>query len=124
MSLLEIARLVLLVAHFIGLAALIGPYLMQIRSRQRIRLRLMLTGAILQVVTGNGLIAANMLQGLGVIEVKMIVKFVVAVAALGALAAGVTVQRRRTERSAWVRPFFHAAGGLAVVNVIVAVVWT
>lgn len=48
---LEIARLALLIAHFVGLAALIGPFLLQVRSRQALRLRLMLTGAIVQVIT-------------------------------------------------------------------------
>lgn len=46
MSPLEIARLALLVAHFIGLAALIGPFLLQLRSREVLRPRRMLIAAI------------------------------------------------------------------------------
>lgn len=121
---LEIARLALLVAHFIGLAALIGPFLVQLRSRDVLRLRLMLTGAIVQVVTGNALIASRRLQGLDVDEVKMIVKLGIAVATLGVLIAAVVVQRRRGADAASVRPLFHTAGGLALADVVVAVVWT
>lgn len=124
MSPLEIMRLALLVTHFIGLAALIGSYLQQVRSWEPLRLRLMLIGAIVQVVTGNALIASRQLQGLGVGEVKMIVKLGIAVVALGVLIAAVVVQRRRGVDTRAVRSLFHAAGWLAVINVIVAVVWT
>lgn len=124
MPLLEIARLALLVAHFIGLAALIGPFLLQIRSRKTLRLRLMLTGAIVQVVTGNALIASRRLQGLEVDEFKMIVKLGIAVVTLGVLIVAVVVQRRRGADAKAVRPLFHTAGGLALVDVVVAVVWT
>ncbi|MGO2684151.1 MAG: hypothetical protein ACTIAA_07995 [Microbacterium sp.] len=120
---LEIARLALLIAHFVGLAALIGPFLLQVRSRQALRLRLMLTGAIVQVITGNALIAANRLQGLEVDEVKMILKLGIAVVTLGVLIAAVIVQRRRGARAASVRPLFVGAGGLALAEVVIAVVW-
>ncbi|HCS62485.1 MAG TPA: Fe-S protein [Microbacterium sp.] len=120
---LEIARLALLIVHFVGLAALIGPFLLQARSRQTLRLRLMLTGAIVQVITGNALIAANRLQGIEVDEVKMIVKLGIAVVTLGVLIAAVIVQRRRGADAASVRPLFVGAGGLALTDVIIAVVW-
>lgn len=77
---LEIARLALLVAQFVGLAALVGPYLLQVRSQSSPRMRPMLIGAI--------------------------------------------VQRRRGSEAASVRALFHAAGGFAIVTIIVAVVWT
>lgn len=119
----EVARLALPVAHFIGLAALIGPFLLQVRSRKDLRLRLMLTGAIVQVVTGNALIASRRLQGLDVDEIKMIVKLGIAVITLAVLIAAVIVQRRRGKDAASVRPLFHTAGGLALADVVVAVVW-
>lgn len=123
MSALHFVHLALLVAHFVGLAALIGPFLLQAFSRQAPRLRLMLTGAIVQVVTGNALIAANRLQGIEVDEVKMIVKLGIAAVTLGALIAAVIVHRRRGADAAAVRPLFISAGGLAVADVIIAVVW-
>jgi len=121
---LDIARLALLVAHFVGLAALIGPFLLQFRSRGVLRLRLMLVGAIVQVVTGNALIASRRLQGLEVDEFKMIVKLGIAMATLGVLIAAVIVQRRQAADAASVRPLFHTAGGLALADVVIAVVWT
>lgn len=121
---LEIARLAVLVAHFVALAALIGPYLLHWRNRNVPRLRLMLIGAIGQVVTGNALIATRQLQGLDVGEFKMVVKLSIAVAALGLLLAAALVKRRRGETAPPLRPLFHTAGSLALVNVIVAVAWT
>lgn len=123
MSPLHILHLALLVAHFMGLAALIGPFLSQARSRRAPRLRLMLTGAIVQVITGNALIAAHRLQGADVDELKMIVKLGIAVVTLGVLIAAVVIQRGRGEEAAAVRPLFLGAGGLAVADVIIAVVW-
>lgn len=123
MSPLHIVDLALLVAHFVGLAALIGPFLSQARSRGAPRLRLMLTGAIVQVVTGSALIAANRLQGIEVDELKMIVKLGIAVVTLGVLMVAVIVQRGRGADAAPVRPLFVTAGGLAVADVMIAVVW-
>ena len=123
MPVLENAHLALIVAHFVGFAALIGPYLLQLRRNEPLRLRLMLIGSIVQVVTGNALIAANRLQGLHVIELKMIVKLGIAVVALGLLVAAILARRRRGGEAAAVRPLFHSAGGLAVVDVVVAVMW-
>lgn len=121
---LEIARLTLLITHFLGLAALIGPFLLQIRSPHPPRLRLMLTGAAVQLVTGNALIASRRLQGLEVDEVKMIVKLGIVVVALGVLIAALLVQRRRGAEAAAVRPLFRTTGGLAIADVLVAVAWT
>ncbi|WP_029089885.1 hypothetical protein [Brevibacterium album] len=120
---MEIARLALLIVHFLGLAAMLGPFLLQIRSREALRLRLMLTGAIVQVVTGNALIASRRLQGLEVDEIKMIVKLGIALVALGALIAAIVLQRRRGADTGSVRPLFRAAGGLGLADVIIAVVW-
>ncbi|MFC7373788.1 hypothetical protein ACFQRD_00750 [Brachybacterium sp. GCM10030268] len=121
---LEIARLALLVIHFVGLAAVIGPFLLQVRRTQPLRLRAMLTGAVVQVLTGNALIAANRLQGMEVDELKMIVKLSVAVALLVALIVAAVIRRRRGDRATAVRPLFRLAGGLALADVVVAVVWT
>lgn len=121
---LDIARLALLVAHFIGLAALIGPFLLQIRGVSPLRLRLMLIGAVVQVVTGNALIASRRLQGVEVDELKMILKLGIAVATLGLLIAAVIVQRRRGADTGAVRPLFFTAGGFALADVVVAVVWS
>ena len=117
---LEILRLTLLVTHFVGLAALIGPFLLQLRDSRPPRLRLMLTGAIVQVLTGNALIASRRLQGLEVDEVKMMVKLGIALVSAGVLVAAVLVRRRGGAEQAAVRPLINAAGGLALADVVVA----
>lgn len=119
---LETLRLVLLIAHFVGLAAVIGPFLMQLRTTAP-RLRLMLIGAIVQVVTGNALIASIRLQGLHVDESKMIIKLGIAVVALVLLIVAAVVQRRRADDAPGVRRLFGAAGLFALADVVVAVVW-
>lgn len=119
---LEITRLVLLVFHFVGLAAIIGPYLLQLRKRTGLEFRTMLTGAIMQVVSGVGLIATRKLQDLPVIDEKMGVKLAIALVVLGALIVATVLKGRGRESAS--RPWFHSAGGLAVVNVVVAVVWS
>ncbi|MGL5850227.1 MAG: hypothetical protein ACRCZD_05515 [Phycicoccus sp.] len=124
MSLIETARLLLLIAHFVGLAALVGPFLAQVRSPGVLRLRLMLVGASVQLVSGNALIASNRLRGFDVDEVKMIVKLVISAAALGVLVVAVLRQRRRGAGAGSTRPLFRTAGGLGLANIAVAVVWT
>lgn len=120
---LEIARLALLVTHFVGLAVLVGPFLLQLR-REEPRLRLMLSGAIAQVVTGNALIASRQLQGLEVDEAKVIVKLGLGLVALGALIAGTLVQRRQGAAAAAGRTLFRGAGLSGLVAIVIAVVWT
>lgn len=123
---LEIVRLIALVAHFLGLAAVIGPFLAQLSRREGFHLGLMHAGAITQLVSGGILITARLAQHLTVIELKMVAKILIAATVLVTLIIANVIQRRRrvsdvTDADA--RPWFLAGGGLAVVNVIVATVW-
>lgn len=127
MNALELLRLVMLIAHFVGLAAVIGPFLLQLRTRQGFRLGAMRAGAIAQIVSGNLLIASRRLQGMDVIDEKMIVKMAIAVLVLAAVIAATVLQRRarRTDTSdRAVRRWMLSAGALAITNTVVAVVWT
>ena len=56
---------------------------------------------------------------LSVNSTKIAVKLIIAVVVLGAVIVAM-VQQRRAKRAS---PWFHAAGGLAVINVLVAVFW-
>ncbi|MCR2783532.1 MULTISPECIES: hypothetical protein [unclassified Microbacterium] len=126
MNALEIVRLAVLVGHFFGLALLLGTFLFQVRTRSSLTLRPMLVGAIVQLVSGIALIATRRLQGLPVVDEKMIVKFVVALAVLSAVIIAVAAQRRGRAAGAGdraARPWFYAAGILAGVNVVIAAVW-
>jgi hypothetical protein len=112
--------------HFLGLAALIGPALIRPRLRDRTTTRIMLTGAAVQVATGNGLIATNRLQDMHVIEAKMVVKLALAVTALAIMV--VVAWRGRRGRSGGASadsPVLHSgAAGLGVTAILVAVFWT
>ena len=126
MPTLEVLRLVLLVAHFVGMAAVIGPFITQHRLRAGFDLAPMLVGAIVQVVTGNGLVATSRLQAMPVSDPKMVVKMAVAVLVLALLLVAVLRARRRGSADRpdpLARPLFRTAGVLAVLNVTVAAVW-
>jgi hypothetical protein len=116
---LEIVRLVLLAVHILGLAAIVGAFFVQMRAKDGFATGVVLTGAITQVVTGLALVGVRQAGDLGVNNVKIAVKLVIAAIVLVA-AIVAHVQSRRGGK---VKPAFHAAGGLAIVNVLVAVLW-
>lgn len=86
----------------------------------------MLTGAAVQVATGNGLIAANQLQGMHVIEAKMITKLALAVVALVLLIVAAVRLRRATKIGGQVETtdLERSAAGLGGVALLVAVIWS
>ncbi len=108
------------VLHFLGLASLIGGFLVQMSSRPRGINNAMLHGAITQVVTGLilvGMREADIVDGRELDMAKIGVKLVVAVVALVAVLLG----RRRPEGEQ--QAYWATAGGLGILNVIVAVFW-
>ncbi len=117
---MEILRLTLLDVHFIGLAAIIGPFLFQLRRRTGLDLGTMLVGAVVQVVSGMGLIGARRFEGLPVIDEKMAVKLAIA---LVVLAAVIIARRRSSKADGGGLVWFRSAGILAIANVAVAAVW-
>lgn len=110
----------IVVGHFVGLAAIVGPFLLQMRRNSDFAIGAVLGGAITQLVTGIALtgIAASQIEDYTKIFVKLGIALVVFVAALlGWLRA------RKNGNTRAVKPFFHAAAGLALVNVVIAVFW-
>lgn len=116
---LEIVRLALLALHILGLAAIVGAFFVQMRAKSGFATGVVLAGAITQVVTGLALVGVRQAGDLGVDNVKIAVKLALAVVVLAAAIVAHVQQRR----GGTVKPAFHAAGGLAVVNVLVAVLW-
>jgi Ca2+/Na+ antiporter len=110
----------LVVGHFIGLAAIIGPFVLQMRSNSGFAIGAVLGGAITQLVTGIALtgIAASQIEDYTKIFVKLAIALIVFVAALIGW-----LRSRKNGNTRKIKPFFHAAGGLAIVNVILAVFW-
>lgn len=127
MEIWEIVRLGVLIIHFLGMAGLIGGYFVQARRRSTFNLRLMLTSAVVQVVSGFPLIASREIQHLPVISEKMIVKLLIALVVLAAVIIAYRMQRRlRTSEKSDrpIKPWITVAGLLAIGNVAIAVMWT
>ena len=116
---MEILRLLVLCTHFLGLTALIGVFLVQMRQRAGFNTKLLLTGAITQVLTGLALVGLREAQDLPVNNIKVGVKLLIALTA--AVAAVLAHLRQRKDGEAM--PFFHTAGGLGLINVFIAVLW-
>lgn len=116
---MDILHSILLAGHILGLALIIGAFFVQMKRKQDFVLWPVLTGAIVQVVTGLALVGVAMAGGHDINHIKIGVKGVIAIIVLGAAIAAYVVQKRGGK----VQPFFHTAGGLAVVNVLVATLW-
>lgn len=115
---MEIVRDVFLVLHFVGLASLLGGFLVQMKPRTKVVNAAMLHGALTQLVTGVGLVGLAYALGNGddVDNAKIGVKLLVLLV-IGAL---VLLGRRRDNVSTGV---WGAIGGLTLLNIVVAVVW-
>jgi len=110
---------IVLALHFIGLAAIVGSFLVQMRRKKDFELHTMLGGAITQVLSGIALVGIAEATDHDLIYAKIAVKLILALVVLGTAIAAVVVQKKGGR----VQPFFHAAGGLALVNILVAVFW-
>jgi hypothetical protein len=123
---MDVLHSIILVGHFIGLAAIVGPFLMQARWKGQYSFPVVLGGAITQLVTGillTGLAEMGEDEGdlnYAKIGVKLTIATIIFVAALLGF-----LKQRKTEGGGGreLLPFFHAAGGLALVNIALAVFW-
>ncbi|WP_084078166.1 hypothetical protein [Demequina sp. NBRC 110057] len=123
---MDILRYTLLVLHLIGLAAILGPFLDQLRSDAKRVTQTMVWGARAQIVTGLLLVGVAEMNDYDVDHAKIAVKLVVALAIAGL--AEVAGKRTRVALAGSgdlspVRTLWWLIGGLTVVNIIVAVVW-
>ncbi|WP_024804873.1 hypothetical protein [Nocardia sp. BMG51109] len=110
---------VVVVTHLLGLAAVIGGY----ASGQPTVNAVMVWGARAQII--SGLVLVGMADGIDSLDkdlsmAKVIVKLVIAVAVAG-FAEVAHADAKRGKAIGWMA---HAAGGLAIANVLVAVLWT
>jgi hypothetical protein len=112
----EILKDIVLILHFLGLAAIIGGVLAQRRSRSRRIDALVLHGALTQLVTGVALVGLNQALANPVDNTKIGVKLVVLLV-IGGLAWRYR-KARHVSTSVWA-----AIGGLTVVNIAIAVLW-
>lgn len=119
MSVLEFVYNVVVVTHLLGMAAVIGGYA---AGQPKVN-EVMVWGARAQLITG--IVLVGMAESIGSLDkdpnmVKIGVKLVISV-----LVAGFAeVSRADAKRGKDVPWMTHAAGGLAIVNVFVAVLWS
>ena len=111
----------LVILHFLGLASLIGGFLVQIKSSPRVVNPAMLHGALTQLVTGVLLVGLRYplheSDGWELPDnAKIGVKFVVLLVVLGLILAN----RKKDQISTAV---WGLIGGLSIVNVVIAVLW-
>ena len=120
---MQILATVLVILHFIGLAYLLGSFLVQVKDIAKGKgrvLRGMVDGSLLQLITGlalTGIYSAHLIEGEEVNNTKIAVKLVV----LLVIVALVFIFRKREIAPSWV---LWAIGGLTTLNVVLAVAWT
>jgi len=130
----------LLTVHLVGLSMLVGTFILQMRARAGYNFTVLLIGAALQLVSGVALYGLAMAGDGDVNHAKLGIKALVAVVVFVAALIGFLRQRAiRSEKARLTTggavsvgnleverklgPFFHTAGGLAVVNMLIAVFW-
>lgn len=126
--------------HLIGASLLIGTFFAQMRAKAAHNFTIMLVGASLQLLTGIGMYGMIMAGDGEPNHMKLGIKGVIAVIVFVATLIGFLRQKSiRKEQSGLkaggahvvadvaierkLMPFFHAAGGLALVNLLIAVFW-
>jgi hypothetical protein len=110
-------RDLLLVLHFVGLASLLGGFLVQLSAADRRIVTAMVHGAFTQLVTG--LLPVGIIQG-ALHEPVDNAKIAVKLAVLVVITVLVWVNRARQTVSNGV---YFTIGGLTLANVVIAVFW-
>ncbi|MGD3106878.1 hypothetical protein [Streptomyces sp. YGL11-2] len=106
--------------HIIGIAALLGGFLTQMKAMGAGTARFvpgMLHGALTMLVTGVALVGLNQMQDHSVNNIKIGIKMAVLVVILA-----LVYVKRDEEKIA--KPLFGAVGGLTMLNIFIAVLWT
>lgn len=106
--------------HLVGMAILVGSFILNMRAKSNFPFTLMVWGASIQLATGTILVGLAYMSGDEVDNLKITVK---ALLATGALIAAILGAKRQSHGDTKLQPFFHAAGGLAFISLIIAVLW-
>jgi hypothetical protein len=113
---MELAYNLVLIVHFIGLASVVGGFLVQMKSPEKGVNPAMWHGALTQLVTGVILVGLAEMQDWDVDHAKIGVKL--------ALTAVITVlafigRKKPLPQTA----FWGIIGGVSIVNIVIAVLW-
>jgi hypothetical protein len=106
--------------HLTGMAILVGAFILHMRSKDNFPFRIMVWGASIQLATGTILVGLAYAGDDAPDNLKITIKMLLAA---GALVAAILGSSRQKKGEAKLQPFFHAAGGLAFISLIIAVLW-
>ena len=106
--------------HLTGMAILVGAFIVHMRAKSNFPFTLMVWGASIQLATGTLLVGLAYMGDDAPDNLKITVKTLFAT---GALVAAILGNKRQKSGDAKLQPFFHAAGGFAVINLVIAVLW-
>lgn len=127
---MELLRDITLILHFLGLAIIIGPFVLRKAANTKVAAGWILAGGITQLVTGlvlTGLAEMRLADNpdLSLDHTKIAVKLVLTLAIFVVALIGYLKQRTTDGQSApkSVTALMHSAGALAIVNVFIAVLW-
>lgn len=113
---MELTRDILLILHFIGLASLLGGFLVQIKPQTKMVNAAMFHGVLTQLVTGLALVGLAEARDFDVDHTKVGIKLAITLA----VAVLVFVHRKRESVTV---PVWGIIGALTVINIAVAVMW-
>jgi len=124
----NVIHAIVLIAHFVGLALILGGFAMQLGKSSGFRFGIVLAGAITQAVTGLILVALVQIEGEWELNhIKIGVKLGITLVALVAAILGLLRQRKvdagTIANPKAALPFLHIAGASALANIIIAVAW-
>jgi nucleoside permease NupC len=106
--------------HLTGMAILVGAFILHMRSKDNFPFRIMVWGAAIQLATGTILVGLAYAGNEAPDNLKITIKMLLAA---GSLVAAILGSSRQKKGEAKLQPFFHAAGGLAFISLIIAVLW-
>lgn len=118
---MELLKESLVVIHLAGMAVLVGAFILYMKRKSDFPFTAMMWAAIVQLATGTLLVGLSYALDDAPDNFKITVKSLLAT---GALVAAIIGRKRQAKGEAKLQPFFHAAGGFAVINLVIAVLWS
>lgn len=117
---MELLKESLVLVHLAGMAVLVGAFVINMKRKSDFPFTAMMWAAIVQLSTGILLVGLSYALDDAPDNFKITVKSLLAT---GALVAAILGRKRQAHGESKLQPFFHAAGGFATINLVIAVLW-
>jgi len=128
---MELARDLLLITHFIGLALIVGPFVGRMRAHSGYMFGVVFTGSLLSLISGLALtwlaeIRLGAVDDMSLDHTKIGVKLLIGLVIVTVALIGYLKQRKLASDVSHRKllPLLHTAGALAIADIAVAVLWT